>query len=183
MVILLKTIRYLKELGGAVRFECKNTDTLTSDCEFLLTLLASFDQAESQDIGDSTHWGIRSNFQKGIGNHLTLMIGYRCNGDKFVIVSDEAETVGLTFRSYLSGMSPDAIATMLQKGTKTVKKAGFSYWAVYTFIRQEKYLGISILQKTFTENSLTHRLKKNKGDIQKYLVEGTHPAIISAQDF
>ena len=49
-VDLLNTIRHLKDLGIAVQFERERINTETSDGEFLLTLLASYAQAESQSL-------------------------------------------------------------------------------------------------------------------------------------
>lgn len=46
-VDLLTSVRELKVLGVAVRFERENVDTHTAEGELLLTLLTSFAQAES----------------------------------------------------------------------------------------------------------------------------------------
>lgn len=43
---------------------------------------------------------------------------------------------------------------------------------------QRKYKGHAILQKTYCDNFLTHQMKKNTGQMIKYHVEGSHPAII-----
>ncbi|MGV9189616.1 recombinase family protein [Arcanobacterium canis] len=50
-VDLLASVRKLKTLGVAIRFEREGIDTLSADGELLLTLLASFAQAESACIG------------------------------------------------------------------------------------------------------------------------------------
>ena len=52
-VDLLQTVRHLKEIGVEVLFEREGISTFTTDGELLLTLLASFAQAESE-------WLIRS---------------------------------------------------------------------------------------------------------------------------
>ena len=49
-VDLLKVVRELNSLGVEVRFEKENLSTTTADGEFMLTLLASFAQAESEQL-------------------------------------------------------------------------------------------------------------------------------------
>ena len=50
-------------------------------------------------------------------------------------------------------------------------------------IRQEKYTGCTLAQKLFTESHVTHKEKKNNGELPMYFIEGTHPAIISVETF
>ena len=52
-VTLLETVRELKELGVAVYFEEQNIDSLSGDCELMLTILASFAQEESKSVSDN----------------------------------------------------------------------------------------------------------------------------------
>ena len=49
-VDLLHTVRHLKEIGVEVRFEKEHINSMSGDGELMLTILASFAQAESQNI-------------------------------------------------------------------------------------------------------------------------------------
>ena len=40
-----------------------------------------------------------------------------------------------------------------------------------------------LLQKTYTENCITKKVKKNRGEMAKYLITDNHPAIIDRQTF
>jgi site-specific DNA recombinase len=182
-VVLLRTVRDLREKGISVYFEREKIDSMTNDGELMLTLLAAFAQEESKSISDNTKWAIRKNFERGIGNSFTLY-GYRWNGSEFVIIPEEAETVRMIFSSYLEGMSPDGIAAKLQQMGRTPLKGGkFSYSSIWHILRQIKYTGRSLLQKTFKENHLTHKSVSNSGELPMYLAEGTHPAIIDLDTF
>jgi site-specific DNA recombinase len=182
-VILLRTVRDLREKGISVYFEREKIDSLSCDGELMLTLLAAFAQEESKSISDNTKWAIRKNFEKGIGNSFTLY-GYRWNGSEFVVISEEADTVRMIFSSYLQGMSPDRIAAMLREEERTPLQGGeFSYSSIWHILRQIKYSGRSLLQKTFKENHLTHKSVRNSGELPMYLAEGTHPAIIDVDTF
>lgn len=54
---------------------------------------------------------------------------------------------------------------------------------VTSILRQEKYMGDSILQKTFTADHITHSKRRNRGERDRYYAEGTHPPIITAETF
>ena len=182
-VLLLTTVRELREQGIGVYFEREKIDSLSTDGELMLTLLAGFAQEESKSISDNTKWAIRKKFEQGIGNSFTIY-GYRWDGNEFVIVPEEAETVRLIFSSYLDGMSPDGIAAMLQQmGIKALRGGVFSYASVWKILRQIKYTGNSLLQKTYRENHLTHRTVKNQGELPRYVAEGTHPVIIDPETY
>ena len=88
-LLLLSSIRRLKEMGVSVRFEREGIDTMTSDGELMLTLLATFAQEESLSISENTKWSIRKGFEKGIGNQFTRMYGFKWNGKEFETVPEE----------------------------------------------------------------------------------------------
>lgn len=52
-----------------------------------------------------------------------------------------------------------------------------------SILQNEKYKGDAILQKSFTTDFLTKRMKKNEGEVPQYFVEGAHEAIISPEQF
>ncbi len=183
-VLLLQTIRHLKEKNINVRFERENIDSLSENGELLLTLLASFAQEESKSISDNTKWAIRKNFEKGIGNNFNRIYGYSYDGEKFSIVESEASVVRFIFSSYLSAMSPDEIVKELKaKGIVGLHNRPFTYSTIWGMLRQEKYTGCSLLQKTYNENYLTHKSVRNKGELTMYMAEGTRPVIIDKCTF
>ncbi|MBZ9685213.1 recombinase zinc beta ribbon domain-containing protein [Clostridium estertheticum] len=50
-------------------------------------------------------------------------------------------------------------------------------------LKNEKYKGDAMLQKSFTVDFLTKEKKVNKGEIPQYYVENSHPAIITPEVF
>ena len=183
-VDLLTTVRHLRDIGVSVRFERENIDTLSESGELMLTLLASFAEEESHSISENVRWAIRKRFERGIGNSFVLY-GYRWDGTEFHIIEEEATVVRRIFSEYLSGKSPQMIAKELTaEGIRPRRNnEAFGYSSVFTILRQEKYTGDSILQKTFTTDFLRHTFKKNEGELPRYLAEGTHPQIISHETF
>ena len=59
---LLETIRELKKLNVGVQFEKENIDTLTTDGELLLTLLAAVSEEESKGIGSNVRWSLNKDY-------------------------------------------------------------------------------------------------------------------------
>lgn len=178
----LLTIRRLKEKNVAVVFEKEGVNTLDGTGEILITILSSLAQEESRNISENTRWGVVRKFEKGkvIVNHNKFM-GYTKNenGD-LVIVPKEAEIVRLVFRLYLEGYSTGKIAKYLEE-QKIKTATGLEKWhdtVVLKMLRNEKYMGDALLQKTYTVDFMTKKKVMNKGIVPQYYVEDDHEAII-----
>lgn len=179
-VDLLETVRELKALGIEVRFEKEKINSLSEDGEFMLTLLASFAQEESRSISENVKWGIRKNFQKGIGNSFHIY-GYRWTGTKFVIVEEEAKIVRLIYDNFLKGISAEKTEKQLEEmGVKSYTGDHFGNTSIRHILRQERYTGNTLFQKTYIDGGKT---KYNNGELPQYYAKNTHPAIISEETF
>ena len=65
-------------------------------------------------------------------------------------------------------------------------KQNTPFWQVRSIqyiLRNEKYIGNSLVQKTYATATLPHRKKENKGEEDQYLIEETHPPIVSQEVF
>ncbi len=78
---------------------------------------------------------------------------------------------------YLQGKTINWISKYLtEQGIPT--PGGKTIWGIQvirSILRNEKYAGNALLQKTFTSDFLT---KENEGEVAQYFVEGSHPGII-----
>ena len=111
--------------------------------------------------------------------------GYKLENRKFVIADDEAKIVQWIFDSYLSGMGKKEIADKLNC-QNTPKRNGYEKWWVTTInyiLRNERYIGDALFQKSYTTETLPFISKRNYGQKPQYYVEETNPAIISKEDF
>ena len=52
-----------------------------------------------------------------------------------------------------------------------------------SILKNEKYKGDALLQKTFTKDFLTHQCVTNNGEVPQYYVEGHHEGIVTAEQF
>ncbi|WP_347563327.1 MULTISPECIES: recombinase family protein [Lactonifactor] len=110
-------------------------------------------------------------------------MGYRCVDGELEIVSEQAEVVKQIFDLYLAGYTFAQIKKELEK-QKIKTATGKESWDVTTIqkmLKNEKYKGDALLQKTFTEDYLHGIRKENTGQRAKYYVKGSHPAIISSE--
>ena len=178
----LKYIRKLKEKNISVYFEKENINTMAAKGEVLLTIMASLAQQESQSLSQNVKLGLQFRYQAGkVQVNHNRFLGYTKDDEgNLVIVPEEAEIVKRIYREYLEG------ASLLQigKGLETdgiLTAAGKAQWRPTTLqkiLRNEKYIGDALLQKTYTVDFLSKKRVKNNGIVPQYYVEGSHEAII-----
>lgn len=183
----LNYIRELKELGIPVIFEKENINTMKADSEIIITMLGGFAQAESESISQNVRWGKRQSFKSGkVVFQYSRIYGYeRGEDNRPRVVPEQAAVVKRIFESYLAGMSVASIKLMLE--AEGIPAAGgkpkWSEGALQYLLRNEKYCGDALLQKTYIENCISKKMKKNNGELPKYLVKDHHEAIISRSLF
>ena len=166
-VTLLKTVRELKALGIDVFFEEQNIHTQSSEGEMVLAILAAHAQENSLRVSESCKWRIRDKYAHGIPTGC-IVFGYQLERGVFTIIPAEAAIVKKLFMDYLAGMGIGALS----------RKHGFSTTAVRQMLRNEKYAGDLLLQKSYVTDHLSKRKVKNIGQLPQYLVRGNHPAIV-----
>ena len=183
----LVTVRELKEKGIEIYFEKENIWTLDAKGELLITIMSSLAQEESRSISENTTWGKRKSFADGKASvSFSRFLGYdRGPNGEFVINEEQAVTVRYIYKRFLEGLSTYQIAKELTKmGVKTA--AGKDKWytsSVLSILKNEKYKGDALLQKSFTKDFLTHKRVDNKGEVPQYYVEGHHKGIVTADQY
>lgn len=171
----------------AIFFENEGITTTDRNTDAMLALLSSVAQGESENKSEAIKWACRNRFARGIPLFPTwCILGYdKDELDQIFVVEEEAEVVRYIYESYLNGISgPEIAKSLTQLGIPTVK--GLPVWspgAVYGILKNEKYCGDVLMQKTYTPDCLTHRSVKNTGQERQYLRRNHHPAIISRDDW
>ncbi len=147
-LILLEVIRELKELNVDVYFEKENIHSISGDGELMLTILASFAQAESLSVSENCKWRIRKSFSQGELVNFRFMFGYTVNKKEITINEEEATIVRMIFKDYLDGMGTPLIAKKLRDMEVERPRGGiWSSVRVLEILRNEKYMGDALLQK------------------------------------
>lgn len=177
----LQTVRKLKEKNVTVFFEKENIDSIDAKSEIMLTMFMSFAQEESRSISENVKWSIQKNNKNGkVKVAYSSFYGYK-RADKFsmAIEPKEANVVRMMYRLFLEGNSIHQISAYIASlGIKTKKGNPFRIPAIRNILTNEKYKGDAILEKTFISDFITHKPKKNRGEMPQYYVENDHDAII-----
>ncbi|HBR01494.1 MAG TPA: recombinase family protein, partial [Ruminiclostridium sp.] len=138
-------------------------------------------------MSGNIRWGHRKNFKDGkVYYHYAGFLGYREGADGLPEIDEaEAEIVRRIFSRYLIGHSvPKIIRDLEADGVKTVRgKEKWSDGVIRNMLKNEKYIGDALLQKTYIADIFTKQSKKNLGELPKYYVHDCHPAIIDRVTF
>ena len=183
----LRTIRALKERGVEVYFEKENIRTFDGKGELLLTIMSSLAQEESRSISDNVTWGMRESMRQGKAwVPFKVFLGYDRGPDgAWVVVPEQAALVRRIYGMFLNGMSPYRIGKVLeQEGVEFSE--GKRRWypsTVTSILKNEKYKGDALRQKTYTRDFLSKERLVNRGELQQYYIHGHHEAIISPELF
>ena len=150
----LKYVRQLREKNIAIIFEKENINTLEASGELLLTIMASLAQQESASLSQNVKLGLQFRYQEGkVQVNHEHFLGYTKDEDgNLIIDEDEAKIIRRIYREYLEGASLRDIADGLERDK--IKTGGKRYkWHLSTvrgILRNEKYMGDALLQKTIT---------------------------------
>lgn len=148
----LEAVRELKALGIGVNFEEEKIDTSELSGELLTAIFAMLAQKESEAISERMRWSYQVRMRAGKFITCNAPLGYDLVEGKLEINENEGQVVRYIFNQYLAGQSMEGIAKDLTRyGIPT--RAGGPCWrmtAVGYILSNEKYVGDSLLQKSYT---------------------------------
>ena len=185
---LLDSIAYTRELreyGIRLIFLNDNIDTDQPDHEFRLAMMASLAQEESRKTSERVKWGQRRRMEQGVVFGRD-MLGYDVREGKLIVNKEGAEIVRLIYHKYLDeGKGCHVIANELREaGIKTSRfMKEWSYTVILRVLKNEKYCGDLVQQKTYTQSYLSHKKKANKGELDYVVIKDHHEAIIPRERF
>lgn len=167
----LEHIRQLKSLKPpvGVYFEKEKLHTLDSKNELILTILSTIAQEESRNLSENVKWGIRKRFQEGLPRcPVNFLLGYdKDEHGNLIINEQEAQTVRRVYREYMKGKGMKLIASEL-KSEGIITGRGTVNWgksSVMHMLRNEKYCGDVLMQKSYKVDFMTNKQKENKGQL------------------
>ena len=184
---MLRTLRALDQCGTEVYFEQENIWLSRQRIQVLLAAYFALAQAESEDMSESIKWGIKRGFQNGTSGYAKFVcFGYkRGDGGELTVDEPDAAIVRMIFKMRAGDCSLGGISNWLYKN-KISSPTGKDRWSRETIsklLRNEKYVGDVMLQKTFVQDLFLGKQVKNRGELEKYLIQDHHPSIISRELF
>ncbi|MDR0532154.1 MAG: recombinase family protein [Oscillospiraceae bacterium] len=178
----LTAVRLLKGLGVTVLFEDEGIDTADMKDEFWLTMQGMVAQGESQSISQNLRWGYQRRMQAGEFLTCNAPFGYKLVGSSGLeIVPEEAEVVRRIFAMHLAGLGRQKICDALNAEQAAGRRWDAS--SLRHILRSEKYIGHSLVQKTFTTDTLPYKKMRNQGQQPQFYIENSHEPIIDQATF
>lgn len=183
-VIVLDTVRNLKNLGIGIYFESEKLFTLSGEGEFMLSVIASLAEEESHSISKNVQWTIQKQFDRGIPTAITCHFnGYdNAHNGMLAVNKIQADIIKQIFQLYLSGFGVWKIALLLNE--QQIFTASGGKWNPATIryiLSNEKYKGDCLLQKYYTPECLRQKGVRNRGQVKSYYLENHHEAIIKKE--
>lgn len=183
----LETIRELKSIGVGVYFEEQNIDTSNMSGELLAAVFASIAQKESESLSTKMRWSYQYRMKSGTFLPSSVPFGYVLQDRKIVVDEGRANLVRRIFSDYLEGKSMEEIAGWLNEENVPVRigweNRKWGRNAISYILSNERYIGNSLWQKTYTTDGLPARHVRNYGEREQYYAEQTHPPIIDMETF
>ena len=179
----LSLVRELLSYNIPIYFEKENIDTGSMESELILSVLSSMAQSESESISKNVKWSVKKRMEEGTFVFGYLPYGYTKDAaGNMVIDPVESEIVKLIFDLALNGMGTYKIAQLLDKRNVPTRKGGkWSGSTVKGILVNEKYYGAAAFQKTYTDSNF--RRHNNHGEVDSFIAEDHHEAIISKEVF
>ncbi|MCR5753926.1 MAG: recombinase family protein [Acetatifactor sp.] len=178
--VLLKAVRELKTLNVGVLFELQNINTLSGEGELMLSVIATFAQAESESASVGAKMVYRRKYEAGIPvQYLERSFGYTKDVDgKYVPKVEEAKWVKKIYQMVADGYTPAAIRRYLNsENVKTVDGAQWCDSTVFRILENEIYKGDYIMHKHYVNEE--RKLVRNLGEEDAWYIEHDHKAIVS----
>jgi len=181
----LDSIKYTQELlalGVGVYFQNDNINTLDTDSEFRLVVMAGVAQDEVRKLSERLKFGFHQSIKNGrvLGNDR--LYGYNKEKCKLTINEEQAEIVRLIFHLYVHermGMRKISHYLFDNKGVTSLHGNEFNATTIKNMILNPKYKGFYCANKT---KSIDYKTKKSiKLDESEWIVykDESIPAIVS----
>lgn len=185
VIDLLSTIQELRDANVEVYFEKESISTFDTSSDTYLSMYAKFAEEELNSMSVNVSWSLQNKMKRG---HFYLdagkIYGLMFDENRNIIINEkETKWVRVMFQMYLEGANTAMIADYLERNdVKTLTKQDrWSSSSIRRIIRNEKYCGDVLLQKTYSESPLSKRRVTNHGEKEQYLVENAIPAIVSKE--
>lgn len=176
----IEIVRKMKEDSVVVFFENDNINTKNMNSEMVLYIKSQFAETEAVSASIRMSKSNQMRMENGTFKTTTAPYGYKLGKNGLEIIPEEAEIVRAIFQLYLAGLGANGIIKRLKEKNK---EFNLSVNQIRYILANEKYIGDSLFQKTFTPHIIPFKKKINRGELPKYYYENTHEAIILKEDF
>ena len=152
-----------------------------------MSLYGGIAQEENRQLSENIKWGIKKRAEDGTSAiYNRPCYRYRVNeAGEFEIVPDEASVVREIFSMYLRGLSILKIKQQLEgRGVPSpTGKPAWSKHTIDTILDNKKYIGTSVIYKSYHTGHPESKRVINRGNHDMYELSNHHVPIIPANLF
>ncbi len=178
----LELVRKLLRLKIFILFEKENIHTGSMDSELMLSILSGLAENESASIAENVKWSIKRKVQNGTYKISCAPYGYDVMDGHLVVNEEQAHIVRFIFCELLSGKGVLKITRDLNAKNIPPRKGGtWSEATLRGMVKNEKYTGDALFQKTYTDEYFNRHA--NDGEKDQFLIQNHHEPIISHEIF
>ncbi|MBR1416484.1 MAG: recombinase family protein [Bacilli bacterium] len=182
----LQETRKLKRIGVEVFFTEDNIWTFNDeDGELKLTIMATLAQNESKKTSQRVKAGQKISFENGVFYGNGNILGYDKVGSDMVINEEQSKTVRYIYDRFLKGIGTTDIKYELEK-MGALTPTGLKKWSpsyISRILHNPFYCGTIVYRKSYIPDYLEQKAKKNNGEVEQVIVEGTHVPIVTKEEF
>src|SRR5699024_3826128 len=165
----LELVRKLMDLGVHIYFEKENINTNSMESELMLSILSSLAENESVSLSENSKWSIRQRVKRRTYKLSYPPYGYDYIDEIMVVNEEQAQVDKRIFNSALEGIGTERIARKVnEEKIPTNQKANWTGSTIRGIVKNEKYTGDVLLQKTFTDEHFNRKV--NQGELDQYLI-------------
>lgn len=175
----IENIRLLKSYGTTVLFENDGIDTERMNSEMILYIKSAFAQSESLSNSKRVTTAFRMKMQNGEISIFSVPYGFTVKDNVLIPVPELKPVIERVYREYLSGKGMGKITEEFNNENYAGKRWTLS--AVKYILNNEKYIGDSLMQKTYTPQVFPLKNRPNRGQADKYYITNTHEAMIDRE--
>ena len=151
--------------------------------ELILYVKSAFAQNESLSNSKRVATAYRMKMENGTFTTYCAPFGYVLENGALTVNEDEAKVIKWIFDTYLSGEGTSKIAAALNRQGVSNKGKRWNTTGINYILTNEKYIGDSLTQKSYTPEELPLRNRPNKGERDRYYISNTHTPIIDRDVF
>jgi len=184
----LVTVQFLLSLDPpvGVYFENNNLNTLEDFNDTTLTMYAMHAEFDSKLKSRSVKFGNNRCFEDGNYFCPVNLLGYEKEGKYGIKIEPEgAKTVRLIYDLFLAGYSAKEISKIMTSLSRPTARGNltWSQGSVRGILKNEKYCGDFIMQKTFVKDYKNHKAVQNTGQRKLYYEPDHHEGIVSQTEY
>ena len=146
----------------------------------MITICAKFAEEEAFEVSENVKWRYSKKRREGQYKLPVNLYGYRTINGKITVVPEQAKWIKQIYSLYLEGYGSSLIIRYLEEnGVKS--PTGGAHWGhntVCSILRNEKYVGDCLIQKTITTKVGSRISHRNRGEEEMMLVRNGHTPII-----